>query len=578
MIDLGAIITLRDNMSDTLRRASNETRGLRDALSRVGSGIGTVASKFLSLNSAIVAGVGAMGAYALASRALKLSSDAEQASIAFETMLGSAEKAKTFLNDLSTFANTTPFELPQVRDASKKLLAFGFESQKVIPMLTAVGNAASGLGLGAEGIDRITLALGQIKAKQKVQGDEMLQLTEAGIPAWQLLADKMGLTVAQVMKLSEKGLIPADKAIDTLIDGMNKKFPDMMKKQSQTLQGLWSTMKDTFDSKILIQFGNGLAEALYPRFKKLNEWINNNGDTIKRWGDRIASVTGRIADSMLTRFTRVAKYVRDNFLNNPEFNKLDSLEKKVQFVFKNFKDTFDEWYGSGGSEQIYSVAEKMTKFIANSIDQNSGVILDTAKKMGSKIGQGIIDGLEEQLAKHPLLSTLAGGAAGGAIGGPWGAAIGAVTASGFVINATDNQMKKKGEGSVWDPLNPFSDLKDTDTIWQKIHKVITPSLDDMKKNKTSSLAPDDDLVQSRLKPRAMGVPRVPYNNYPLMAHEGERLLTKQEASQADRMGGGITIAKIADTVIIREEADLDKLAEKFAQKLQSQRINYGGAR
>jgi tape measure domain-containing protein len=574
MLDLGAIITLRDNMSDVLRRASRETSGLRDALGRVGSGIGTVTSKFLSMNSAIIAGVGALGAYAVASRALKLSSDAEQASIAFETMLGSADKAKTFLEDLSVFANTTPFELPQVRDASKKLLAFGFEAKSVIPMMTAVGNAASGLGLGAAGIDRITLALGQIKAKQKVQGDEMLQLTEAGIPAWQLLADKMGLTVAQVMKLSEKGLIPADKAIDTLIEGMNKKFPDMMKKQSQTLQGLWSTMKDTFDSKILIQFGNGIANALRPRFLELNKWINNNGDTIKRWGDRIASVTNRVADGMLRRFEQVASYVKRHYLNNPEFTKLDTIEAKTAFVFQDLKDTFDEWYAKGGSEAIYSVSEKFTRFLANSIDKNSPIIIDTAKKLGGRMGQGIIDGLEEQIAKHPILSTLAGGAIGGAVAGPWGALGGALVTSGAVIKATDNQMKAKGEGSVFDPLNPFSDINSSDSLLQKIHKVLVPSLDP---RKTTSLPPDDELVQSRyLKPRAIGVPRVPHDNYPIMAHEGERLLTKQEVSQGKGGGGNINIAKLADTVIVREEADIDKIVDKFVTRLTATRMNYGG--
>ena len=123
-------------------------------------------AKYAALGTAAAGGV-------LTAQAMKLSSDAEQSMIGFTTMLGSADKASKFLADLTEFANTTPFELPQLRDSSKRLLAFGFSAEKVLPMLTAVGNAASGLGLGQDGIDRITLALGQMQAKAKVSGDEI---------------------------------------------------------------------------------------------------------------------------------------------------------------------------------------------------------------------------------------------------------------------------------------------------------------------------------------------------------------------------------------------------------------------
>jgi tape measure domain-containing protein len=72
------------------------------------------------------------------------------------------------------------------------MLAMGFSAKEVMPTLTAIGDASSGLGLGAEGLDRITRALGQMRAKGKVSAEEMLQLTEAGVPAWAILSKAIG--------------------------------------------------------------------------------------------------------------------------------------------------------------------------------------------------------------------------------------------------------------------------------------------------------------------------------------------------------------------------------------------------
>lgn len=177
---------------------------------------------------------------------IEFDSNMQQNSIAFTQMLHSAEGAKAMLGDLTKFAADTPFELPQVEDLAKKLLAFGFQAQQVKPMLTSIGDAASGLGLGAEGAERLTLAIGQMQAKGKVAGDEMLQLVEAGVPAWDILSKAMGVPTAQLQKMVSDGAVPADKAIQALLAGMEERFPHMMEAQSKSFAGLMSTLKDNF--------------------------------------------------------------------------------------------------------------------------------------------------------------------------------------------------------------------------------------------------------------------------------------------------------------------------------------------
>lgn len=194
----------------------------------------------------------------------------QQAQIGFTTMLGSADRAAVFLEDLADFAAKTPFEFPELLDASKRMLAYGFEAGRVLPIMEAVGNATAGLGMGADGINRIILALGQMRAKGKLSGEEMRQLTEAGIPAWEMLANAMGKTTAEIMDMQQKGLIPADKAIDMIIEGMNKKFPDMMKNMENTWEGVTSTIKDVWNMTI-----GAIGENL---FKGLLSWLQGVRD------------------------------------------------------------------------------------------------------------------------------------------------------------------------------------------------------------------------------------------------------------------------------------------------------------
>ena len=264
----------------------------------------TTSLKYLK-RGALAAGVAMAG---LGAAGIKAASDYEQANIAFTKMLGSAEKSAAFIKELQDFAAATPFELPQLLAGSKKLMAFGFAAEEVIPMLTAIGDAASGLSLGSEGIDRLTLALGQMSQKGKVQGGELRQLAEAGVPALKYLADAMGVTQAKVLEMSEKGLIPAKEGIDVLIAGMEQGsatgmgFAGMMEAQSKTMAGLMSTFKDTVRNAFVNGFQKyvpaigGVFEKIIPKVGGfMNTFIKILGFTVQKLGEIASGVYTLVA-------------------------------------------------------------------------------------------------------------------------------------------------------------------------------------------------------------------------------------------------------------------------------------------
>jgi len=237
-----------DNIGDAAKRAERKGRdagGVFSTLGRTLGGIGRTATIGFGIVGAVgVAGVGMLGAMGV--QALIA---AEQTEVGFTTMLGSAEKARQFMLDLEAFAAKTPFEMQGLTSAAQGLLAFGFGAEEILPMLTAVGDAAGGLSAGTEGINRMTRVLGQIKAKGKATTEDLMQLAEIGIPVWDILAKKIGTDIPTAMEKVTKGEIDAQTTIDGLLAGMTERFGGLMDKQSNTIGGLWSTLMDTIRIK-----------------------------------------------------------------------------------------------------------------------------------------------------------------------------------------------------------------------------------------------------------------------------------------------------------------------------------------
>lgn len=168
------------------------------------------------------------------------------------------------------------------------LMAFGVGTGEIIDTMRMLGDVASGVGIPLE---RISLAYGQVLAKGKLQGGELMQFTEAGIPIVETLSQQLGVSTEKFYKLVEGGKISAEqvKGAFEQMTGAGGKFYGMMAKQSTTLNGLFSTASDYAQSAIREIIGisddgsvrvgslfdmarNGLADAL--------AWIDENKGTI----------------------------------------------------------------------------------------------------------------------------------------------------------------------------------------------------------------------------------------------------------------------------------------------------------
>src|SRR3990167_5891264 len=198
---LRAIISAQDNTGATFS-------GVSARLNRFGSSLfGVSAAAKLAFTTATTAAT---------TFAIKSASDFEQSRVALETMVGGVDNAKKLLREITDFARKTPFQLPEVVEETKKLLAYGITQDKVLGDMKTLGDIAA--GVGKDKLRFLTLAFGQVATKGKLMGQEIRQFTESGVHLVDQLAKSLGKTREEITKMSEEGDISFEQVRSALED------------------------------------------------------------------------------------------------------------------------------------------------------------------------------------------------------------------------------------------------------------------------------------------------------------------------------------------------------------------------
>jgi len=247
---------------------SNIERAGTKAFGNLGGSVKRFVGQFIQqIGFLTTAGVGAFAGFAL-----KAAADLETLRTALNTTFGAA--AEDAFNKITAFAARTPF---QIQNTTKEVVrlgnTFGFTADQALQFLSIIGNAGATIGATSEQIDNAVIALTQIQARGKLGGQELLQLANSlpnitQVRILEEVAKIMGTTAAEAQKLADDGLVPASVGIKAYLNAAKAVNPqqDAMAKQAKTLNGLFSTLKDTF---------NLVAEAgLRPLVKGLESMLD----------------------------------------------------------------------------------------------------------------------------------------------------------------------------------------------------------------------------------------------------------------------------------------------------------------
>ncbi|BAH06762.1 hypothetical protein CKR_1711 [Clostridium kluyveri NBRC 12016] len=235
----------------------------------------------------------------------------------------------------------------------------------------------------------------QMKAKGRVQGDEILQLTEAGVPAAKILQEQLGLTAEQVGEIGKQGL-ESDKAIKALLTGMNQRFGGMMQNQAKTALGLMSTLKDTLDNKFLTQWGNGLWTGIKPGLTKVTTWLDKNdkkvtelGKLFRKAGENVSTFIGGGLEKSQQRLSKL--------MDSSQWKNADFGGKITLAWDKVIAEPLSSWWSGDGRPKINKVASEMGSSIGSVLGGGIIAVLDAfsggddINKTGNTAGKSFLD-------------------------------------------------------------------------------------------------------------------------------------------------------------------------------------------
>lgn len=253
------------------------------------------------------------------SSAVERASNMEQAEIAFGVLFKSVSTAKTVLSGLSDFAAETPFELPELTSAAKSLAAFGIAANDVVPELRMLGDISAGIGAP---ITEIATLYGKANVQGRLFAKDISELTGRGIPVIGELAKQFGVAENKVQDLVTEGKIgfPEVQKAFQAMTGSGGQFEKLMEKQSKSLGGIWSALKDNigltlsgiatdliaaFDVKALLTTFIGFTGMIKDGMKSITPVIVSIAGVFSAWwGVAFAGINalfgGLLANSGLT--------------------------------------------------------------------------------------------------------------------------------------------------------------------------------------------------------------------------------------------------------------------------------------
>ena len=212
--------------------------------------LNAIEHKTQSFGSSIKRTVAALGlgkiAKDFASAGISFNASIEQYQTSFEVMTGSAEKAAQITQQLKQIAANTPFELPQLADTTQLLMNYGFTADDAMKKMQMLGDISQG---SADKMTRIATAYGQMSSAGKVSLEDVKQMIEAGFNPLQEISKSTGESMASLYDRISDGSLSVDEITASMERSTSAggKYFQSMDKQSQTLNGKISTLKDTFN-------------------------------------------------------------------------------------------------------------------------------------------------------------------------------------------------------------------------------------------------------------------------------------------------------------------------------------------
>ena len=413
--------------------------------------------------------------------------------IAFNKLLGEGT-GDDFLARLRTLAADTPMEYSDLTMMSRALATgFGSDPDRMLSLMTGIGNAGSAVGTDANGMTVMAQALSRMESSNKATLEYLNMFQERGIDVIGMLANALNTDQGGIYDMISKSSISGTQAVDIIQQGLDQ-YAGAMDEMAQTFSGLESTLSDA-QAELDNAYGEGYNETRKQGLQEEINWLSGESGAIIQEANRAMGAWQAELENSKEQYVRDAM---EAVINSDDYKAAmaegsdEGYAEAGRMLMEAKVRGMNEYNASEGAQLMLEYEMALAETIREDASTNSAY-WDAGYRKGQEYSKGLVAGQ--------------------------------AASTGFnLFNQSDAERFNEEAFAT------------QDAIWSKLNGYAT------------------DLG------------RVPYDNYPALLHEGERVLTAAEARSYNQGGAG-SVQIVMNGTVIREDADIDRVAQALLEKL-----------
>ncbi len=474
-----------------------------------------------------------------------LAAQRETDRISFETLFrrGGVEDmgiVETYLSNLVEMANNTPFLYGDLTAMSKTLATYGYSAQAdaekrlsgerdynyILDVLETIGDAGAALGQTTGDMESVATAIGRMKSSNKATLEYLNILNDRGIGAVGMLAEARGVDQGTMYDMISRGQVSGREAAEIILQAMTDSFSGSMLAQSRTFSGLSSTVE-------------GLTQELDSAMGQ-----GYNEGRMKGLADQKTWLSGENGRSMQEAYSMIGQW-KASLENTKEEMERDALEAVMTGTLS---DTFQN------SDQGKRLTEMAAEYQAALAEQEKGST-EAGARMGALLAEARVIAMNEYNASEGAQLALESAKS-----------LAEAIRNDTSLNSdywdagyekgqwfTKGLAAAMGEGKYF--VKADVDQETGLTVYTDSYGLTADSM----------LVDPGGAGGLRRSGYAYGLDYVPYDNFPALLHQGERVQTAAEA-RGERAAPSVTIT--GNNFTIREEADVTRVASELLVQME----------
>lgn len=458
----------------------------------------------------------------------------EQTRMAFAQRLGSEAAADAYLEQVKTMATRTNYDYDEITGYSKLLLN-SYEADETLGILQTLSDATAGLNLSSSDVNMMISGLSRMRTTGKATAEYLNYFRERGVDADEALAEYLGVDKSGIADMVSKSKISGVDAAQAILDYIDQEFGGLSDKLAGTYDAMVDNLADA-ESNLQAIAGEAYNQERAKGVGEQTNWLEENESElggayamIGQWQASLENTKEQLEREALEAVMKGV--ISESYRNSEQGERLEEMSREYQKLLEDYEGGSSE----AGAKMGALLAEAQV-IAANEYNASDGAQLALQSQLD------LAAQIREDTASNDAF---------------WDA--GYIKGQEFSKGLAAGMLDK-----VKEVISPVA--TDQNALSGSEFDLSGYDQDELQTAMETGML---DYYLANASPHAYGLNRVPYDGYPAMLHEGERVLTAQEARAQDDGGQQVVqITLTGNNFVGTGEEMADQIAEILARKLE----------